>query len=208
MQKALLGKKIGMTQLFDETGRIIPVTVIEAGPCVVVQKKTAEVDGYNAIQIGFMDVDEKKVNKPLAGHFKKAGLKPKKYLREFRVEDTAPFEVGQELKADIFAEGETVDVTGISHGKGFAGAIKKHGQGRGPMSHGSHYHRGPGSLGSINPARVFKGMTMPGRVGGKRVTVQNLKVVRVDKDRNLIIVRGAVPGPRGGLVTVKNSVKA
>lgn len=208
MQKALLGKKIGMTQLFDEAGRVIPVTVIEAGPCVVVQKKTVEVDGYNAIQIGFVDVDEKKVAKPLAGHFKKVGLKPKKFVREFRVDDTAPFEVGQELKADIFAEGEAIDVTGISRGKGFAGNIKRHGQGRGPMSHGSHYHRGPGSMGSIAPARVFKGKPLPGRMGGERITVQNLKVVRVDKDRNLLLVRGAVPGPRGGLVTVKKSVKA
>ncbi len=208
MQKAILGKKLGMTQVFDPAGKVIPVTVIEAGPCVVVRKKTVEADGYEAIQVGFADVREKSVNRPLAGHFRKAGQKPRKYLRELRLDDTASYEVGQEIKADVFAEGDLVDVTGISRGRGFTGAIKRHGQSRGPMSHGSHYHRGPGSMGSIDPARVFKGQTLPGRMGGERVTVQRLQVVKVDSDRNLILVRGAVPGPRGGLVTVKDSAKA
>lgn len=208
MEKAILGKKVGMTQVFDETGRVIPVTVIEAGPCVVVAKKTVENDGYEAIQVGFEETEMKKVNKPQAGHFKKAGTGPFRHLRELRLEKTDSYGIGQQLKADVFAEGELVDVTAVSRGKGFAGAIKRHGQGRGPMSHGSHYHRGPGSLGSIDPARVFKGQTLPGRMGGEQVTVQKLKVVKVDPERNLILVRGAVPGPRGGLVTIKNSVKA
>jgi large subunit ribosomal protein L3 len=207
MQKAILGRKIGMTQLFDETGNIAPVTVIEAGPCVVVQKKTLPVDGYEAIQIGFGAAKAGKLNKPVAGHFKKAGVGPSKYLRELRLEDIASYSIGQELRADVFAPGEYVDVTAISRGKGFAGAIKRHGQGRGPMSHGSGYHRGPGSMGSINPARIFKNQTMPGRMGGNRVTVQNLRVVKVDPARNLLLVRGAVPGARGALVTVQNSVK-
>jgi large subunit ribosomal protein L3 len=208
VQKAILGKKVGMTQIFDEVGRVIPVTVIEAGPCVVVQKKTVETDGYEAIQVGFFQVKEKKVTKPMAGHFGKAGQTPKKYVREFRLEDTAGYEVGQELKADVFAEGEWVDVTGVSRGKGFAGTIKRHGQSRGPTTHGSHYHRGPGSMGAVDAARVFKGKKLPGRMGGDKVTVQKLQVVRVDTDRNLLLIRGAVPGARGGLLTVKNSEKA
>jgi large subunit ribosomal protein L3 len=208
MQKAILGKKVGMTQVFNPEGKVIPVTVIEAGPCVVVRKKTREADGYEAIQVGFAEVREKATTRPVRGHYKKSGLKPKKYLRELRLDDTASYEVGQEIKADVFAEGDLVDVTGISRGRGFAGSIKRHGQSRGPMSHGSHYHRGPGSLGSIDPARVFKGQSLPGRMGGERVTVQRLQVVRVDSDRNLLLVRGAVPGPRGGLVTVKDSAKA
>lgn len=208
MQKAILGKKIGMTQIFDEVGRVIPVTVIEAGPCVVVQKKTVEADGYEAIQVGFDTIKEKKVTKPMAGHFGKAGQTAKKYVREFRLEDSTGYEVGQELKADVFAEGEWVDVTGVSRGKGFAGSIKRHGYSRGPTTHGSHYHRGPGSMGAVDAARVFKGKKLPGRMGGDKITVQKLQVVRVDTDRNLLLIRGAVPGARGGLLTVKNSEKA
>jgi large subunit ribosomal protein L3 len=208
MQKAILGKKLGMTQVFDETGNITPVTVIEAGPCVVVQKKSLPVEGYEAIQVGFGTVKAGKLARPRAGHFKKAGILPQKYLRELRLENIAPYSVGQELKADLFAPGEYVDVTAVSRGKGFAGAIKRHGQGRGPMSHGSGYHRGPGSMGSIDPARIFKSQTMPGRMGGEKVTVQNLRVVRVDSERNLLLVCGAVPGARGALVRIKKSVKA
>lgn len=208
MKKAILGKKVGMTQVFTPEGQVIPVTVIEAGPCVVVQKKTTETDGYEAIQVGFKAIKGKHVTKPMSGHFKKADTAAKKYLREFRLEDTTGYEVGQELKADIFAEGEWVDITGITRGKGFAGSIKRHGFSRGPMTHGSHYHRGPGSMGAVDPARVFKGRPLPGRMGGDRVTVQKLQVVKVDTDRNLLLVRGAVPGARGGLVTVKNTVKA
>ncbi|NLM46731.1 MAG: 50S ribosomal protein L3 [Firmicutes bacterium] len=208
MKKAIIGKKLGMTQVFTPDGQVVPVTVIEAGPCFVVQKKSKAVDGYEAVQLGFGELARGQVNKPQSGHFQKAGLSPKKYLREFRLDDVAAYEVGQEIKVDIFAEGEWVDVTAKSKGKGFAGAIKRHGQGRGPETHGSKYHRGPGSLGSIDPARVFKGQTLPGRMGGKTVTVQKLQVVKVDADRNLLLVRGAVPGPRGGLVTVKDSVKA
>jgi len=208
MQKAILGKKLGMTQVFDPTGKVIPVTVIEAGPCVVIQKKTVEADGYEAIQVGFAEVREKATNKPLSGHYKRAGQKPKKYLREFRLADTGSYEVGQEIKADVFTEGDLVDVAGKSRGKGFAGSIKRHSQSRGPMSHGSRYHRGPGSLGSIDPNRVFKGKPLPGRMGGERITAQRLLVVKVDTDRNLLLICGAVPGPRGGLVTIKNSAKA
>jgi large subunit ribosomal protein L3 len=207
VKKAILGKKVGMTQIFTAEGRVIPVTVIEAGPCVVVQKKTAETDGYEAIQVGFGAIKDKHVTKPMGGHFKKANATAKKYVREFRFEDTGAYEVGQEIKADVFAEGEWVDVTGVSRGKGFAGTIKRHGQSRGPTTHGSHYHRGPGSMGAVDPARVFKGKKLPGRMGRDKVTVQKLQVVRVDTDRNLILVRGAVPGPRGGLVAVKNTVK-
>ncbi|MBS4021488.1 MAG: 50S ribosomal protein L3 [Dethiobacter sp.] len=208
MQKAILGKKVGMTQIFDQAGRVIPVTVIEAGPCVVLQKKSVATDGYESIQVGFSDIAERKTIKPALGHFKKAGLTPKKYLRELRLDDINAYEVGQEIRAEVFAEGDLVDVTAVSRGKGFAGTIKRHGQSRGPMTHGSHYHRGPGSMGAVGPARVFKGKNLPGRMGGEKVTVQMLKVVRVDKERNLLLIRGAVPGPRGVLVTVKNSVKA
>lgn len=207
MQKAILGKKLGMSQHFDEAGNVTPVTVIEAGPCVVVQKKTLPVDGYEAIQVGFGAVRAGKLDRPRTGHFKKAGLAPSKYLRELRLEDVASFSVGQELKAEVFAPGEYVDITAVSRGKGFAGAIKRHGQARGPMSHGSGYHRGPGSMGSITAARIFKNQTMPGRMGGEKVTVQNLRVVKVDPERNLLLVCGAVPGARGALVTVRNSVK-
>lgn len=208
MTKAILGTKIGMTQIFDETGRIIPVTVIEAGPCIVVRKKTIETDGYNAIQLGFGNVEEKKISKPVLGHFKKAELKPLRYLRECRVEDVSAYEQGQEIKVDLFSAGDWVDVTGISKGKGFAGGIKRHGFHRGPMKHGSKYHRRPGSLGAKGPGRVFLGRKLPGRTGSERVTVQKLLVVKVDPERNLLLVRGAVPGPKKSLVTIKSSVKA
>lgn len=208
MEKAILGKKLGMTQVFTPEGQVIPVTVIEAGPCYVVQKKSNAIDGYEAIQVGFGNLKDKHITKPQAGHFAKANAAVKKYVREFRLADVSAYEVGQEIKADTFSEGDWVDVTAKSKGKGFAGSIKRHGQSRGPMTHGSHYHRGPGSLGSVDAARVFKGRPLPGRMGGEKITVQKLQVVRVDGERNLLLVRGAVPGPKGGLVTIKNSVKA
>ncbi|HZK24652.1 MAG TPA: 50S ribosomal protein L3 [Oscillospiraceae bacterium] len=208
MEKAILGKKLGMTQVFTPEGQVIPVTVIEAGPCYVVQKKNAEIDGYEAIQVGFGNLKEKHITKPRAGHFAKANTAAKKYVREFRLADVSAYEVGQEIKADLFSEGEWVDVTAKSKGKGFAGSIKRHGHSRGPMTHGSHYHRGPGSLGAVDAARVFKGHKLPGRMGGDKVTVQKLRVVRVDTERNLLLINGAVPGPKGGLVTIKDSVKA
>jgi len=208
VNKTILGTKVGMTQIFDEAGQAIPVTVIEAGPCIVIQKKTTENDGYNAIQLGFGVVDEKKLNKPQKGHFDKSQLKTLRHLKEFRVEDTASYEQGQEIKVDVFATGEWVDVVGTSKGKGFAGGIKRHGMHRGPMKHGSKYHRGSGSLGAKGPARVFRGRKLPGRMGGERVTVQKLLVVKVDSERNLLLVRGAVPGPKKSLVTIKSSVKA
>jgi large subunit ribosomal protein L3 len=197
-----------MTQIFDEAGRAIPVTVIEAGPCTVVQKKTEENDGYNAIQLGFGVAKEKDLNKPQKGHFEKAQLSLLRHLKEFRVDDVSAYEPGQEIKVDVFAAGDYVDVVGISKGKGFAGGIKRHGMHRGPMKHGSKYHRRPGSLGAKGPARVFLGRKMPGRAGGQRVTVQKLQVVKVDPERNLLLVKGAVPGPKKSLVTIKSSVKA
>ncbi|MCR3922462.1 MAG: 50S ribosomal protein L3 [Firmicutes bacterium] len=208
MKKAILGKKLGMTQVFTPEGQVIPVTVIEAGPCYVIQKKNAEIDGYEAIQLGFGNVKASHIKKPQTGHFRNANTEVKKYVREFRLDDTEAYEVGQEIKADIFSEGDWIDVTAKSKGKGFAGSIKRHGYARGPMTHGSHYHRGPGSLGAVDAARVFKGTKLPGRMGGTKVTVQRLQVVKVDADRNLLLVRGAVPGPKRGLVTVKNSAKA
>jgi len=204
MAKGILGKKIGMTQIFDEEGQAIPVTVIEAKPNVVVQKKTVEIDGYNAIQIGFEDIKEHKLNKPLLGHFKKVGVSPKRYLKEIRTEDVEKYEVGQEIKVDIFKKGEKVDVVGTSKGKGFAGAIKRWNFSRGPMSHGSRYHRRPGSLGSTDPARVFKGRKLPGRMGGERVTIRNLEIVKVDPEKNMLLIKGSVPGPKKGLVLIKN----
>lgn len=198
-----------MTQVFTEEGIVIPVTVIEVGPIKVVQKKTVEKDGYNAIQVGYGDVKEKRVNKPLKGHFEKASTEAKRYLKEIRVDDIDAYEIGQEIKADVFSAGDRVDATGISKGKGFQGAIKRHNQGRGPMSHGSKYHRGIGSMGgSATPSRIFKGKKMPGHMGHERVTVQNLEVIRVDAEKNFILVKGAVPGPKGGLITIKESVKA
>lgn len=209
MKKAILATKVGMTQIFNEDGTLVPVTVLQAGPCVVTQVKTPENDGYAAVQVGFGDVKETRVNKPVKGHFAKAGVAVKKFLREFRFENAADYEVGQEIKADIFAAGDHVDATAISKGKGFQGAIKRHGQSRGPMAHGSKYHRHAGSNGSSSdPSRVFKGKGMPGQMGHVQVTVQNLEVVRVDTENNLLLVKGAVPGPKKSLVTIKETVKS
>lgn len=208
MAKGILGKKLGMTQIFTDDGHAIPVTVIEAGPCVVVQKKAMEKDGYYAIQLGFGDIRERLVNKPDMGHFKRHKVRPVRYLREFRASEDLPHEVGSEIKADIFSEGDLVDITGTSIGKGFAGAIKRWNFRRGPMSHGSMYHRRPGALGATGPARVLKGRKLPGRLGGERVTIQNLKVVKVDPERNLILVKGSVPGRRGSLLIIREAVKS
>ena len=208
MQKAILAKKLGMTQIFDENGKVIPVTVIEAGPNPVIQKKTVENDGYSAAQVGFIDIKDKKANKPKKGHFAKAGVSPKRYLREFRLDDVSAYNLGDEIKADIFEAGEKIDVTGITKGKGFAGTVKRWGTHRGPMTHGSGYHRGPGSMGMCSsPGRVFKGKRLPGHMGVERVTIQNLSVVRIDIDQNIILVKGGLPGPKGGLLILKNTVK-
>ena len=209
MQKAILTTKVGMTQVFSEDGVLTPVTVLQAGPCVVTQVKTVENDGYSAVQVGFGDIREKLVNKPKKGHFAKAGVTAKRFLKEFRLEDAESYTLGQEIKADVFAAGDKVDATAKSKGKGFQGAIKRHGQSRGPMAHGSKYHRHAGSNGSATtPGRVFKGKHMPGHMGAVRVTVQNLEVVSVDAEKNLILVKGAVPGPKKSLVMLKESVKA
>ncbi|WP_110113957.1 50S ribosomal protein L3 [Bacillus sp. CGMCC 1.16541] len=208
MTKGILGRKIGMTQVFAENGELIPVTVIEATPNVVLQVKNAETDGYEAIQLGFEDTREKLSNKPAKGHVAKANTAPKRFIRELRDVSVSEYEVGQEVKVDIFAEGDTIDVTGISKGKGFQGVIKRHGQSRGPMSHGSRYHRRPGSMGPVAPNRVFKGKALAGRMGGDRVTVQNLTIVKVDTERNLLLVKGNVPGARKALVSVKSAVKS
>jgi large subunit ribosomal protein L3 len=209
MQKAIIAKKIGMTQVFADNGLLIPVTVLEAGPCVVVQKKTVDNDGYDAIQVGFGDVKVKKLNKPMKGQFDKAGVEPKKVLKEFRLEDTSAYEVGAEIKADVFAAGDKVDVTGTSKGKGYAGVIKRHGQSRGPMSHGSKSHRVTGSNGAAtSPGRVMKGKKMAGQMGNVRVTVQNLEIVKADAEKNLLLIKGAVPGNKGTVVVIKDSVKA
>lgn len=197
-----------MTQVFGEKGEVYPVTVIEAGPCVVVQKKTADHDGYSSVQVGFSPVKEKKITKPEAGHFKKAQTGFFKYVKELRLEDADNYQVGQEIKADIFAAGEMVDITGTSRGKGFAGGIKRHNFKRGPMAHGSKYHRRVGSLQSRDASRVFKGRPMPGRLGGDRVTVLNLSVVRVDPEKNLLLIKGAVPGATGSLVSIRNATKS
>ena len=209
MKKGLIGKKIGMTQIFDENGNVIPVTVIEATPNVVAQVKNVETDGYEAIQLGFGEVKESKVNRPIKGHFAKSKLTPKKHLREFRADSVEGVKVGDELKADTFAAGDKVDIQGISKGKGFQGVIKRHGQSRGPMGHGSMYHRRPGSMGSTStPGRVFKGKKLPGHMGVQTVTIQNLDVVRVDMDKNVILVKGSVPGPKGAILKLKTSVKS
>ncbi|KJS16768.1 MAG: 50S ribosomal protein L3 [Peptococcaceae bacterium BRH_c4b] len=208
MKKGILGKKIGMTQLFTDTGLSVPVTVIEAGPCYVVQKKTPERDGYGAVQVGFGEKRERLFNKPIKGHFSKAAVRPLRILKEFKLDDFENYQVGQEIKADVFTPGEKVDVVGTSKGKGFSGGIKRHNFHRGPMAHGSKYHRRPGSLGAKGPARVFKGRKLPGHHGSARVTVQNLEVVRVDPERNLLAIKGAVPGPKGSLVIIKDSIKA
>ena len=209
MRKGIIGKKIGMTQIFDEKGNVVPVTVIEATPNVVAQVKTVETDGYNSIQLGYGEVKDKHINKPEKGHFTKAGLAAKKHLREFRVEDVENYKVGDEVKADIFEAGEKIDVQGTTKGKGFQGVIKRHGQHRGPMGHGSMYHRRPGSMGSTStPGRVFKGKKLPGHMGRVTVTIQNLDVVRVDMDKNVILVKGSVPGAKGAILKIKSAVKA
>ena len=208
MKKAILGKKVGMTQMFQSDGTMIPVTVIEAGPCPVVQKKTVGTDGYNAVQVGFSTIRERLVNKPLTGHFAKANIKPLRYMRELKLDDADSYEVGQVIKADVFAVGDRVDISGRSKGKGFQGVIKRHNQARGRMTHGSHYHRRVGSMSAnSSPSRVFKNKKLPGHMGAENVTIQNLEIVRVDAERNLLLVKGAVPGPKGGVVTVKSSVK-
>ena len=209
MKKGLIGKKIGMTQIFNEEGKVIPVTVIEAGPCVVSQVKTEETDGYNSIQLGCGAIKESKVNKPERGHFTKANIAPARYLREFRVDSIEDVKVGDELKADIFMAGDKIDIQGTSKGKGFQGVIKRHGQHRGPMGHGSMYHRRPGSMGSTStPGRVFKGKKLPGHMGAETVTIQNLEVIKVDLDKNIILVKGSVPGAKGSILKIKSSVKA
>lgn len=209
MKKAILGKKLGMTQIFAEDGTLIPVTVITAGPCSVIQKKTVEIDGYSAVQVGFEDKKEKKANKPEKGHFAKAGVGVKRYVKEFKLDNADEMNVGDEIKVDVFEAGEMLDVTGTSKGHGYAGTIKRWGTHRGPMAHGSHYHRGPGSLGACSsPSRVFKGKKLPGHYGVDTVTIQNLDLVKVDAERGLLLVKGSVPGPKGGLLVIKNAVKA
>ena len=209
MNKAIIGKKVGMTQIFDETGKVVPVTVIEAGPCVVAQKKTADKEGYDSVQLGFEDVAEKKLTKPEKGHFEKAGVESKKHLHEFRLDNAAEMNVGDVLKADVFAEGDHVDVTGVSKGKGYAGVIKRWGAQRTPTTHGGGpVHRHAGSMGSsTDPSRIFKGKIGAGHMGVDQVTVQNLDVVKVDPEMNMIVLRGAVPGPKGGIVYIKSTVK-
>ena len=209
MKKAILATKVGMTQIFNEDGVLTPVTVLQAGPCVVTQVKTVENDGYSAVQVGFVDKREKLVNKPLKGHFDKAGVSYKRYVREFKLEDAEGYAVAQEIKADVFTAGDKIDATAISKCKGFQGAIKRHGQSRGPMTHGSKFHRHAGSNGSASdPSKVFKGKKMPGQMGNKQVTIQNLEVVKVDAENNLLLVKGAVPGPKKSLVKIKESVKS
>lgn len=205
--KAIIGKKLGMSQIFTANGIVIPVTVVEAGPCFVSQKKTKEIDGYDAVQISFEDKKASRVTQPVAGHFKKANITPKKYLKEFKIDGTS-LELGSEIKCDIFNAGEFVDVTGMTKGRGFTGVIQRWNQSRGPMSHGSGFHRAPGSIGAnSSPGRVFKNKQMPGQYGNEQVTIQNLEVAKIDADRNLILVKGAIPGPKGGLVAIKTAVK-
>ena len=209
MKKAILGKKIGMTQIFDVNGKIVPVTVVEAGPCVVIQKKTVETDGYNSIQVGFGDLRESLVNKPKTGHFKKAGVAVKRHIKELRLDDISTYSIGQEFKVDIFVEGEKIDVSGVSKGKGFQGTIKRWNAHRGPMSHGSKFHRSVGSMGaSSDPSRTFKNKKLPGHMGNVNTTVLNLEVVKVMPEKNVILIKGGVPGPNKGLVVIRNSVKA
>ena len=209
MKKALIGKKIGMTQIFDENGKIVPVTVVEAGPCVVVQKKTVETDGYDAIQVGFGEIREKLVNKPRKGHFAKAGVSLRRTLKEFRLEDVSAYNVGDEIKVDTFAVGEKVDVSGISKGKGFQGTIKRWKGSRGPMSHGSKFHRSVGSMGaSSDPSRTFKNKKMPGHMGAVNTTVLNLEVVKVMAEKNIILIKGGIPGPNKATVVIRNSARA
>ena len=209
MKKAILATKVGMTQIFNEDGVLTPVTVLQAGPCVVTQVKTVENDGYDAVQVGYVDKREKLVSKPVKGHFDKAGVSYKRFVREFRFENAEEYSVKDEIKADIFAAGDKIDATAISKGKGFQGAIKRHGQSRGPMAHGSKFHRHAGSNGACSdPSKVFKGKGMPGHMGHKQITIQNLEIVKVDVENNLILVKGAVPGPKKSLVTLKETVKA
>lgn len=209
MKKAIIGKKIGMTQIFTPEGKLVPVTVVEAGPCPVVQKKTIDNDGYESVQLGFCQKKTQRVNKPEKGHFAKSGVEVTRVLKEFKLDGAADMKLGDIVKVDVFVEGDKIDVTGTSKGHGFAGTVKRYGTHRGPMSHGSHYHRGPGSLGACaSPAKVMKGKRLPGHMGVDKVTALNLEVVRVDSERNLLLIKGAIPGPRGGYVTVKNTVKA
>ena len=209
MKKAILATKVGMTQIFNEDGVLTPVTVLQAGPCVVTQVKTEDNDGYKAVQVGFVDKREKLINKPMKGHFDKAGVSYKRYVREFKFENAEEYAVAQEIKADIFTAGDKIDATAISKGKGFQGAIKKNGQHRGPMAHGSKFHRHQGSNGACSdPSKVFKGKGMPGHMGHKQITVQNLEIVKVDVENNLLLVKGAVPGPKKALVTIKETVKS
>ena len=209
MKKAIMATKIGMTQIFDDNANLIPVTVLEAGPCVVVQKKTMENDGYEAIQVGYVDAKDKHTNSPKQGHFKKSDVPFKRHLKEFRLDDISAYEVGQEITADVFEAGDKIDVTGISKGKGYQGVVKKYNHATGPKSHGSRHHRTPGArAGASDPGKVFKGMPLASHMGAEKITVQNLEVVRVDKDKNLILVKGAVPGPRKSVLTIKDSVKA
>jgi large subunit ribosomal protein L3 len=207
MAKGILGTKVGMTQIFDKEGKLVPVTVVACDPNVVLQKKTVENDGYEAVQLGFKDKRVKLANKPELGHFAKANSTPKRYLREVEGKELYNFEVGQEIRVNIFSEGEIVDVTGTSKGKGFQGSIKRHNQHTGPMGHGSHYHRGPGSMGSIDPNHVRKGKKLPGHMGVDTVTIQNLEIVKVDLERNVLLISGSVPGPKKGLVIIKRGVK-
>lgn len=208
MTKGILGKKVGMTQIFTESGELIPVTVVEATPNVVLQVKTVETDGYEAIQVGYQDKREVLSNKPAKGHVAKANTAPKRFIKEFKNVELGEYEVGKEIKVDVFQEGDVVDVTGTTKGKGFQGAIKRHGQSRGPMSHGSRYHRRPGSMGPVAPNRVFKNKRLAGRMGGDRVTIQNLEVVKVDVERNVILIKGNIPGAKKSLITIKSAVKA
>lgn len=210
MPEGILGRKLGMTQVFEEDGRLTPVTVVKAGPCQVVQRKTAQTDGYEAVQLAFDEVAESKVNKPMRGHFARAGVAAARKLAEFRVEDSEKFQgltEGDTVSADIFTPGEYVDVSGVSKGKGFAGSIKRWNFARGPMSHGSRYHRGSGSLGAVDPARVFKGRKLPGRMGADRRTIQGLRIVEVDPEKNVILIAGSVPGPKGALLTIRRTLK-
>ncbi|WP_088810707.1 MULTISPECIES: 50S ribosomal protein L3 [Listeria] len=208
MTKGILGRKVGMTQVFTENGELIPVTVIEAANNVVLQKKTVETDGYEAVQIGFEDKREVLSNKPEKGHVAKANTTPKRFIREFRDVNLDEYEIGSEVKVDVFAEGDIIDATGVSKGKGFQGVIKRHGQSRGPMAHGSRYHRRPGSMGPVAPNRVFKNKLLPGRMGGDQITIQNLEIVKVDVEKNLLLVKGNVPGAKKSLVQIKTAIKA
>ena len=209
MQKAIIGKKVGMTQIFDESGKVIPVTVVEAGPCVVTQKKTVETDGYTAVQLGFEDIKESKLTKPEAGHLKKAGVEAKKFLKEFKLENAAEMNVGDVVKADTFAAGDMIDVTGISKGHGYQGVVKRHGAHRTDMTHGGGpVHRHAGSMGaSSHQSRIFPGKIGAGQMGNEQVTIENLEVVKVDAELNMIVIKGAIPGPKGGLVYIRNTVK-